>query len=52
MTSAKRKNISDAYTLWFPFGFRGKFTFREVNKRSQDETSLKKKNISDAYTLW
>ena len=28
MTSVKRKNISDAYTLSFPFGFLGKFTFR------------------------
>ena len=25
-TSVKRKNISDAYTLWFPFGLLGKFT--------------------------
>ena len=25
-TCVKRKNISDAYTLWFPFGLLGKFT--------------------------
>ena len=29
-TSVKEKNISDAYTLWFPFGLLGEYTVKPV----------------------